>query len=86
MIAKVLNFRQGRHTQKTNQVLLSVKEVTDRKGAAKFVGKKVVLKTKSGKEIVGKVAGPHGNSGVLRARFLKGVPGEFLGKEVEVRE
>jgi large subunit ribosomal protein L35Ae len=86
MNAKVLNFRQGRHTQKTNQILLSVRDVTDRKGAAKLVGKKVVLKTKSGKEIVGKVASPHGNSGVLRARFSRGVPGDFLGKEIEIRK
>jgi len=85
MLARVLNFRQGRHTQKTNQLLLSVKDVTSRKAVVPFVGKKVIWKTKSGREIVGKVAGPHGNSGVMRARFSKGVSGEVLGKDLEIK-
>jgi large subunit ribosomal protein L35Ae len=84
MIARVLNFRMGRKTQRTNQILLSVKDVASREEAAAFVGKKVMIKTKSGKEIHGKVASPHGNNGVLRARFVKGVPAEILGKDIEI--
>ena len=86
MKARVLSFRQGRHTQKTNQLLLSVKDVDTRSAAAAFIGKKVTWKTKSGKELVGKIASPHGNNGVLRARFSRGVPGEILGKELEIYE
>jgi len=84
MIAKVLNFRQGRHTQQTNQVLLSVRDVASRESAAALVGKKVQIRTASGKLILGKVASPHGNSGVLRARFRNGVPASALGKEAEI--
>ncbi len=86
MKARVLNFRQGRHTQRTNQLLLSVEGVKDRKGVVKLVGKKVVWKTRSGKDVVGKVSSPHGNNGVMRARFVKGVSGEVLGKEMEIKE
>ncbi len=86
MKAKVLNFRQGRHTQKTNQLLLSVKDVDSRAAASGLVGKKVVWKTASGKVISGKVASPHGNNGVLRVRFSKGISGEVLGKDVEIAE
>ena len=86
MKVRVLNFRQGRHTQKTNQLLLSAKDVESRGAATKLVGKKVVWKTGSGKEIVGKVAGAHGNKGVLRARFSKGVSGEVIGKDLELKE
>lgn len=86
MKGRVLNFRQGRHTQKTNQLLLSVKDVECRKAAAAFIGKKVVWRTRSGKEIAGKIASPHGNSGVLRARFSKGISGEILGKDVEIKD
>jgi large subunit ribosomal protein L35Ae len=86
MIARVVNFRMGRKTQRTNQFLLSVKDVSTRSEAAGFVGKKVILKTKSGKVICGKVAAPHGNGGVLRARFKKGVPAELLGKDVEIAD
>jgi large subunit ribosomal protein L35Ae len=86
MIARVVNFRTGRKTQRTNQFLLTVKDVKSRSEAAAFVGRKVVLKTKSGKLICGKVAAPHGNNGVLRARFTKGVPAEFLGKDIEMAD
>ena len=86
MKAKVLSFRRGRHTQRTNQLLLSVKDVGNRAAAAVFIGRKVLLKTKSGKEIVGKIASPHGNNGILRARFGKGVLGAVLGKEIEIAE
>ncbi|UCD03152.1 MAG: 50S ribosomal protein L35ae [Candidatus Aenigmatarchaeota archaeon] len=86
MQAKVLNFRQGRHTQKTNQLLLSVKDVDSRAAASKLTGKKVIWKTRSGKVIAGKIASPHGNNGVLRARFSRGISGEAIGKEVEISE
>lgn len=86
MKARVLSFRGGRHTQRTNQLLLSVKDVDTRAAASAFIGKKVVWKTKSGKEIIGKIASPHGNSGVLRARFKTGISGEVLGKDIEMPE
>ncbi|MCD6496521.1 MAG: 50S ribosomal protein L35ae [Candidatus Aenigmarchaeota archaeon] len=86
MKARVLNFRQGRHTQRTNQLLLSVEGIATRIEAAKLTGRRVVWKTKSGKTIAGKVAGPHGNSGALRARFSKGISGEILGKDIEISE
>lgn len=86
MIARVVNFRMGRKTQRSNQILLSVKDVGSREEAAAFIGKMVVLKTKSGKELHGKVASPHGNNGVLRARFSKGVPAEILGKDIEIAD
>ncbi len=86
MKAKVVNFRRGRHTQKTNQLLLSVPDLETRSAAAAFIGKRVTWKTRSGKEINGKVVSPHGNNGVLRARFRQGMPGEILGKEIEIVE
>ena len=84
MMAKVLNFRQGRHTQTTNQMLLSVKDVSSRESAAALVGKSVVIRTASGKAIRGKVTSPHGNGGILRARFRRGVPASVLGKDAEI--
>jgi len=86
MKATVLSFRRGRKTQKTNQLLLSVKDVDNVPAAAKFIGKRVLLKTKSGKIIHGKIASPHGKKGVIRARFRQGVPAEILGKEIEIAD
>jgi len=86
MQAMVLNFRQGRHTQKTNQLLISAKDVDSRASASRFIGKKVMWKTRSGKIIAGKIVAPHGNNGVLRTRFSKGISGEVIGKELSIQE
>ena len=86
MKARVLSFRRGRHTQKTNQLLLSVKDVASKSSASGFLGKRVVIRTKSGREIYGKITALHGNKGVLRARFARGVPAEILGKDIEIVE
>lgn len=48
-----------------------------------LVGKKVVWKNGKSK-VFGKIIGLHGNSGMLRARFKKGVPGQALGQSVNL--
>lgn len=86
MKAVILSFRRGRHVQKTSQFLLEVKGVETRAKACQIIGKRVVWKTPSGKEIFGKVTNAHGNKGVMRARFSRGLPGTALGTKVEVLE
>jgi len=83
--AIILSFRRGRHNQRTNQFLLEVEGVDTRAKAAQFIGKSVVWKTPAKREIAGKITHPHGNSGVLRARFTRGLPGTALGTKVEIR-
>ncbi len=84
MEAKILSFRRNRHTQYMNQFLLEFDGSDSREKAVKFIGKKVVWKSPAGKEIVGKVTDIHGNSGVVRARFNRGLPGQAIGDMVEV--
>jgi large subunit ribosomal protein L35Ae len=86
MKATVLSFRRGRHNLKTNQLLLSVKDIESESSALKLLGKKVTVKTSGGRSIIGKVSGSHGKKGVLRARFRQGVPAGILGKEIEVAD
>ncbi len=83
--ATILSFRRGRHTQRMNQFLLEVEGVETRAKAAQFIGKSIVWRSPAKREIVGKITQPHGNSGVLRARFSKGLPGTALGTKVEIR-
>ena len=40
----------------------------------------------AGKTINGKIAGPHGNKGLVRAIFEKGLPGQAITTKVEVKE
>ena len=86
--ATVVNFRRGRHTQTMNQLLLEIPGVDSRALAAGFIGKRVKW-TSPGrlkKEIFGKITQTHGSNGVVRARFSRGLPGEIVGKKVDILE
>ena len=84
MKARIVNYRSGRHTQVTNQMIIQVEGCGDREAATKLVGKSVMWKTPSGKELKGKIASAHGNSGCVRALFETGIPGQAVGKSIEV--
>jgi large subunit ribosomal protein L35Ae len=85
MKGKVVQFRQGRHTVTERHYLIEVDGVKDRVGAGKLVGKEVSWKSPAGKVIVGKVSGAHGNKGVVRAIFEKGLPGQAVTTDVELK-
>lgn len=82
---KVVQFRRGRHTVKPRHFLIEVEGSKNRKDAEKFVGKEVVWKSPAGKIIKGKVSSAHGNKGVVRAIFEKGLPGQAVTTGVEVK-
>jgi len=84
MKGRLANYRQGVHTVTNNQYVVKVEGVADRASANGIIGKRVVWKTLTGKEIVGKVSKAHGNSGAVLARFDKGLPGQAIGTEVEI--
>ena len=82
---KVIQFRSGRHTIHEKHFLIEVKGIENRKDAEKFVGKEVTWVSPAGKIIKGKVSSPHGNKGVIRAIFEKGLPGQALTTMVEIK-
>jgi large subunit ribosomal protein L35Ae len=82
---KVIQFRRGRKTISERHFLIEIPGVSKKEDAAKFVGKGVVWKSPSGKEIKGKIAATHGNKGVVRAIFEKGLPGQAITTKVEVK-
>ena len=86
MEGTIVNFRTGRHTQYDNQMIVKPASLSSREEAAKLVGKKVVFKTESGKEITGEVRSAHGNSGALRVLFEKGMPGQAKGQKVSIQK
>jgi large subunit ribosomal protein L35Ae len=81
MKARIVSYRRGRHTQKPNQVLIKIPGIDSRSKASLLIGKKVFF----GK-LVGKIVALHGGKGVVRARFKKGLPGQAIGKEVEIKQ
>ena len=84
MKAVISNFRSGRHTQSFNQMVIEIDISKNKEQASKYIGKTVVFKTFAGREIKGKVAAVHGNKGRVRAIFETGMPGQSLGKTVEI--
>ena len=83
--ATVLSFRRGRHTQNTRQFILDVPRCKTKTQAARYIGKKVIWTSPGKKEIVGKITAPHGNSGAVRARFSKGLPGTAITQKVKIK-
>lgn len=84
MEAVIVNFRLGRHTKSEKQMVVKTKTVTNREQVEKLKGKKVTWKTPSGKVIQGVIKAPHGNSGAFKVEFERGIPGQAVGKKVEI--
>ena len=84
MKAQVIQFRRGRKTYKPRHFILDV-GTKNREEAGKFVGKEVEWKSPAGKIIKGKIASAHGNKGLVRAIFEKGLPGQAITTEVDVK-
>ena len=82
---KVVQFRRGRHTLTEKHMLIEIEDISTREEASKLVGKEVSWKSPAGKIIKGKVSSAHGNKGVLRAIFEKGLPGQSVTTEVEIK-
>lgn len=81
----VVQFRRSRHRIKERHYLLDL-GATNREEAKKLAGKHVQWKSPAGKVISGKVSDAHGNKGIVRAIFEKGLPGQAILTEVEVKE
>jgi large subunit ribosomal protein L35Ae len=84
MKAMVIQFRRGRKTYKPRHFILDV-GAKNRDEAEKAVGKEVEWKSPAGKIIKGKISACHGNKGLVRAIFEKGLPGQAITTEVEVK-
>lgn len=82
---KVVQFRRGRHTIHKRHFLIEIDGIKTLKDAEKFVGKDVEWKSPAGKIIKGRISSSHGNKGVVRAIFEKGLPGQAITTEVEIK-
>jgi large subunit ribosomal protein L35Ae len=83
---KVIQFRRGRHTIHKRHFLIELDEISNKTEAKKFVGKIIEWKSPAGKIIKGKISAPHGNKGVVRAIFEKGLPGQAVTTSVEIKD
>ncbi len=80
----VVQFRRSRHRIKEKHYLLDL-GIQTRAEAQKMKGKEVEWKSPAGKIIKGKISDAHGNKGLVRAIFEKGLPGQAITNEVEAK-
>lgn len=80
----VIQFRRGKQTYHKRHFLLDF-GMKNKEEAGKLVGKEVEWKSPAGKIIKGKISGSHGNKGLVRAIFERGLPGQALTTDVEMK-
>ncbi|KAG9255008.1 60S ribosomal protein L33 [Emericellopsis cladophorae] len=87
-----LSYKRSRHTTKPAISLIQIEGVDNTEAANFYLGKRIAYIYKAHKEvrgskhrvIWGKVTRPHGNSGVVRARFANPLPSKSFGASVRV--
>ena len=87
-----IGFKRSVASQDNGTALLKIKNVTSRDDAKWYLGKRVAYiyrapTVKDGshyRAIWGRVMRPHGNSGVVRAKFLRNLPSQAMGATVRV--
>ena len=84
MKGKVIQFRRGRQNIIEKHFLLDF-GLQSRKEAELLKRKSVAWVSPAGKIIKGKIAAAHGNKGLVRAIFEKGLPGQAILTGVEIK-
>ncbi len=84
MNGKVVQFRRSLKHIHERHFILDV-GTKNKEEAKKMIGKEVRWKSEAGKIIAGKIAESHGNKGLVRAIFERGLPGQAINTEVEVK-
>jgi large subunit ribosomal protein L35Ae len=85
-------FRRGKTTQSSNQALLTIENCNDTAAARWYLGKRVAYIFKAASTVNntryrvhwGRIINTHGNSGVVRARFLRNLPPQAIGATLRV--
>ncbi|PQE20830.1 60S ribosomal L33 protein [Rutstroemia sp. NJR-2017a BBW] len=87
-----LSYQRGKRNTTPSTSLIKIEGVDSTEAANFYCGKKVAFVYRAQKEvrgskirvIWGKIARPHGNSGVVRARFRQNLPPKSFGASVRV--
>jgi len=80
---RITDYRTGPKSQTSRECLIEFTGIDSAGLASKLVGKKVTWKNNT-KTMSGKIMGAHGKNGMVRARFVHGVPGQAIGTIVKL--
>ncbi|KAJ1988162.1 60S ribosomal protein L33B [Dimargaris cristalligena] len=90
---RILGYKRSKHSQHPNVSLIQLENVATKAETDFYLGKRVAYIYKGSKKnsngskvrvIWGRIARPHGNSGVVRARFTTNLPPCSFGSMVRV--
>ncbi|MBS7624228.1 50S ribosomal protein L35ae [Candidatus Bathyarchaeota archaeon] len=80
----VVNYRLGPREQYPRECILRFPNIKSRSETGQLIGRKVAWTDGKKNTIVGVIVAPHGNKGLVRARFRRGLPGQALGTLVKI--
>merc|ERR1712098_367425 len=88
----ILGYKRSKANQYSHTSLLKIEGAQCRKSTNFYMGKRVAFIYRAAKKrddskirvIWGRVTRPHGNSGVVRAKFAKNLPPRSMGASVRV--
>ncbi|GAA6044343.1 hypothetical protein JCM8097_004579 [Rhodosporidiobolus ruineniae] len=89
---RITGQQRGKRNVRTNTNLVQIEGVADQKEAQFYLGKRVAYVYTAQKEVAGskvriiwgKVTRPHGNNGMVRAKFRQNLPPKAFGHSVRV--
>ena len=92
--ATFMGFQRAQRNQYPNVALLQISGVNTKADTPFYLGKRVAyvykVNVKKGsnkptvRAIFGKIVAPHGNRGVVKARFLHNLPPKAMGQNIKV--
>ena len=92
--ATFMGFQRAQRNQYPNVALLQINGVNTKSDTPFYLGKRVAyvykVNVKKGsnkpavRAIFGKIVAPHGNRGVVKARFLHNLPPKAIGQNIKV--
>lgn len=80
----IIGFRRGPGGVYPEVALVRVLGASGRSDVEKLVGFKVLAKDNHGNVYEGRVVRTHGNGNVVRVRFKPNVPGQMIGRVVDI--
>ncbi|XP_074592812.1 large ribosomal subunit protein eL33y-like [Curcuma longa] len=89
---RILGYKRSKSNQYENTSLVQIEGVNTKEEVNWYLGKRLayIYKAKTKKNgtnfrcIWGKVTRPHGNSGVVRAKFKTNLPPKSMGQKIRV--